>query len=90
MEVIVCPRCRRTNPGAAVFCYFDGAELRPHVDGVGAPVYNRLLKEFEFPSGRRCRTFDELAQGCASTAMIYVMHVSATQAIAAHEGSSAR
>jgi alkylation response protein AidB-like acyl-CoA dehydrogenase len=37
--------------------------------------------------GQGPRTFaavtEELAQGCASTAMIYVMHVSATQAIAA-------
>jgi hypothetical protein len=24
----------------------------------------RLMQEFVFPSGRRCRTFDELAQGC--------------------------
>ena len=29
----VCPRCRRTNPAEAVFCHFDGAELRPLHDG---------------------------------------------------------
>ncbi len=56
-----CPRCQRANPDAAVFCYYDGAELRP---GTAARAYNRLAQEFVFPSGRRCRTFDELAQGC--------------------------
>jgi hypothetical protein len=43
----------------AEFCYFDGADLRPHEGGP-----NRLRQEFVFPSGRRCRTFDDLAQGC--------------------------
>lgn len=33
---------------------------------------------------------EELAQGCASTAMIYVMHVAATQAIAAAESRDGR
>ena len=59
MPVLVCPRCQRTNPEVAEFCYFDGADLRPH-EGGG----NRLRQEFVFPSGRRCRTFDDLAQGC--------------------------
>lgn len=59
MPVLVCPRCQRTNPEVAEFCYFDGADLRPHEGGP-----NRLRQEFVFPSGRRCRTFDDLAQGC--------------------------
>jgi hypothetical protein len=59
MPVLVCPRCQRTNPEVAEFCYFDGADLRPH-EGGG----NRLRQEFVFPSGRRCRTFDDLAQAC--------------------------
>lgn len=50
---------------------FFGLTLSPEVGGQGQPP----------------RTFaavvEELAQRCASTAMIYVMHVSATQAIAA-------
>ena len=56
----VCPRCQRTNPGEAVFCYFDGVVLR---QGAGLPA-NQLPHEFVFPSGRRCRTFDDLVQGC--------------------------
>lgn len=31
--------------------------------GAGTPA-NQMLQEFVFPSGRRCRTFDELVQGC--------------------------
>lgn len=56
----VCPRCQRTNPEEAVFCYFDGVVLRQLPGGQG----NQLPHEFVFPSGRRCRTFDELVQGC--------------------------
>ncbi len=58
----VCPRCNHTNPEIAVFCYYDGAEL-VSLHG-GAPVYGRLAREFVFPAGRRCSTFDELARGC--------------------------
>jgi hypothetical protein len=58
----VCPRCQRANPGEAVYCYFDGIVLRQGV-GMGPPP-SQLLHEFVFPSGRRCRTFDELVQGC--------------------------
>jgi hypothetical protein len=58
----VCPRCNHTNPEVAVFCYYDGAELVPlHA---GAHVYGRLAREFTFPAGRRCTSFDELARGC--------------------------
>jgi hypothetical protein len=58
----VCPRCNHTNPEIAVFCYYDGAEL-VSLHG-GAPVYGRLGREFVFPAGRHCSTFDELARGC--------------------------
>jgi hypothetical protein len=61
MPVLNCPRCKRANPEVAVFCYYDGAVLQ---DGVGAASATRMTQEFVFPSGRRCRTFDELAQGC--------------------------
>jgi hypothetical protein len=44
----------------AAFCYFDGAELRSRQDG----SYHRLGQDFVFPSGRRCRTFDDFAEGC--------------------------
>jgi hypothetical protein len=59
----VCPRCQRANPGEAVYCYFDGVVLRQG-PGAGGPLPGQLLHEFVFPSGRRCRTFDDLVQGC--------------------------
>jgi hypothetical protein len=60
--VQTCPRCQRANPREAVFCYFDGVVLRQGVAGVGSPA--QLPQEFVFPSGRRCKTFDDLVQGC--------------------------
>jgi hypothetical protein len=56
----LCPRCGRVNPGAAQYCYYDGVVLRAGVHG----AVPRLPREFVFPSGRRCGTFEELAQGC--------------------------
>lgn len=64
MAVQVCPRCQRANPGDAAYCHFDGIGLHPSPDGSGAPVFNRLAQEFVFPSGKRCRTFDELVTVC--------------------------
>jgi hypothetical protein len=63
--MLVCPRCRRANPDAAVFCYFDGAELQA-ANGRRAPLVlsGQLARTFIFPSGRRCESFDELAQAC--------------------------
>ena len=62
--MIVCPCCQHANPPEAAFCYFDGAELRS-VQGVsGSQARVRLPHDFVFPSGRRCRSFDELVQGC--------------------------
>ncbi len=61
MAHFVCPRCQRANPGVAVFCYYDGAELRPVGGGRSAST---LPREFVFPSGRHCKTFDDFAQGC--------------------------
>jgi hypothetical protein len=57
MPSVTCPRCQRANPSEASYCYFDGVVLR---QGVAAPVGI----EFVFPSGRRCRNFDDLVQGC--------------------------
>jgi hypothetical protein len=57
---LVCPRCQRANPDIAEFCYNDGALLR---QGAGhAP--SKLSREFVFPSGKKCSSFEELAQGC--------------------------
>lgn len=56
-----CPRCQRANPGEAGFCYYDGISLRD-----GATATTELGRDFVFPSGRRCRSFDELVQGCSA------------------------
>ncbi len=61
MPVALCPRCQRANPDGSAYCYFDGVALRVGVDGAAG----RLAQEFTFPSGRRCRSFEELAQ-CVS------------------------
>ncbi|MCI0461717.1 MAG: hypothetical protein L0Z62_32600 [Gemmataceae bacterium] len=60
MPPLVCPRCKSTNPDSASFCYFDGEALR----GAQTGASGQLPHEFVFPSGRRCRTWDELASGC--------------------------
>ena len=60
MPVQACPRCKHFNPEYAAFCYFDGVVLQAQ-QNMGMM---RLPNEFVFPSGRRCKTFDELAQGC--------------------------
>jgi hypothetical protein len=63
MAVQLCPRCSRANPTEAQFCHFDGAELRTVP---GSPYRgSELGREFVFPSGRRCRTYDDLIRGCS-------------------------
>jgi hypothetical protein len=59
-----CPRCQRTNPDEAAFCYFDGTDLRALPLAGVAHDPSRLPHEFVFPSGRRCKTYDELAAAC--------------------------
>lgn len=61
MPPLTCPRCQRTNPAAALYCYFDGNLLRLDV----APAHpGQFQQEFVFPSKRRCRTLDDFVQGC--------------------------
>src|ERR1019366_9510261 len=60
MPVSICPRCKHVNPEYATYCHFDGVVLQAHQQA----AVHRLPIEFTFPSGRRCKTFDELAQGC--------------------------
>src|SRR5215831_7181610 len=60
MAVSICPRCKHVNPAYAEYCHFDGVALQArHNDAV-----HRLPTDFVFPSGRRCQTLDDLAQGC--------------------------
>lgn len=59
-----CRNCSRVNPAEAVFCHHDGSQLgdRPAEDlKRGARPFSHPLI---FPSGRECRTFDELAIAC--------------------------
>ena len=61
-----CTRCQRANPDEAVYCYFDGFVLAGH-GGAGGPVAigsQAFLNPFVFPSGRSCRSFNELALSC--------------------------
>ena len=60
MPVSICPRCQHVNPDYASYCFYDGSALHAHQ----AAVVHQLPSEFVFPSGRRCKTFDELAQAC--------------------------
>jgi hypothetical protein len=62
----LCGKCSRSNPAEAVYCYFDGFVLagRERRGGpllVGSQPFN---SPFVFPTGRTCRSFDELALAC--------------------------
>jgi hypothetical protein len=65
MAATTCSQCRRVNPPDAAFCYFDGTLLNGHgttgrVTAGRQPFAHPLV----FPSGRQCRSFDELALAC--------------------------
>ncbi len=59
-----CPTCSRVNPSEALFCHADGIALKngrtPRADAVRL----NFPFPFVFPSGRTCRSFDELALAC--------------------------
>jgi hypothetical protein len=61
-----CGKCSRVNPPDAAYCYYDGSALPGTArNGAPAPVGQRPFPSaFIFPSGRSCRTFDELAFCC--------------------------
>jgi hypothetical protein len=64
VTIRLCPRCQRSNPDEALYCHFDGAELRPADGKADARRLGQLPHAFVFPSGRRCHSFEELAKGC--------------------------
>jgi hypothetical protein len=62
---LVCPTCSRVNPPEALYCHADGSALK---NGRPASVAETARSSFPFPfvfpSGRTCRSFDELALAC--------------------------
>jgi hypothetical protein len=61
-----CRTCSRINPDEAHYCYYDGVALDLHGRGpldVGTRLF---VSPFVFPSGRACRTFNELVLACES------------------------
>jgi hypothetical protein len=64
--VQTCSKCSRANPGDAIYCYFDGFVLAGHGQR-GGPVAvgaQTFANPFVLPSGRQCRSFNELALAC--------------------------
>src|SRR5262245_1634649 len=64
---LTCDKCHRANPRDAVYCYFDGFALNGHGGRGAGPVAigaQQFGNPFVFPSGRSCRSFDELATAC--------------------------
>jgi hypothetical protein len=62
----LCSKCSRANPPEAIYCHFDGFVLGGHEKrggpvSVGSQPFN---SPFVFPTGRTCRSFDELALAC--------------------------
>src|SRR5262245_45180497 len=61
-----CTKCSRVNPDEAIYCYFDGIPLNGHGRARGPIAIGAqpFPSPFVFPSGRTCRSFDELALAC--------------------------
>jgi hypothetical protein len=59
----LCPRCQRAIPPGGSYCYHDGTPLHLAPGQVPKPP-GQLPHTFVFPSGRKCRTYDELVQAC--------------------------
>ena len=57
-----CPRCQRANPPDAAYCHNDGVPL----DTLHLAGSDHFSRPWRFPSGRSCRTLDELAAACLS------------------------
>ncbi len=61
----VCTACSRVNPPDALFCYFDGRALGGGRGRAPLATGSQLfVSPFVFPSGRTCRSFDELVLAC--------------------------
>lgn len=58
-RTLQCPRCSRSNPSMARYCFFDGTDLR---GGPPQPVV--WPRELVFPSGKRCRSAADFVRVC--------------------------
>jgi hypothetical protein len=60
-----CAHCSRVNPPGASYCYFDGSSLNHHAGAGPQNIGSQPFPApFVFPSGRACKSFDQLALGC--------------------------
>jgi hypothetical protein len=59
----LCPRCQRAIPAGGNYCWLDGTPLSLTAAQARQPP-GQLPHEFVFPSGRACKTYDELVQAC--------------------------
>src|SRR5579859_3599980 len=99
---MICHTCHRRNPAQAWFCWFDGAPLQSRLDSGDRADAARMpfALPFSFPSGRVCRSFEELALACEddwATALVVLRKgllerffheiYRADLAAAAHEGA---
>jgi len=92
----ICRQCRRANPGEAAYCYFDGVFLdgRAGGDAASSQAINigamPFTVPFVLPSGRSCRSFNELAQGCLQdpAAALSVLRKGYLEAFLAGQGRS--
>lgn len=66
MSPRICLSCRRLNPPLAAYCYFDGTPLAAGTRAPRAFGSEAFPTPFLFPSGRPCRSFEELAHTCRS------------------------
>lgn len=62
--ILTCPKCTRTNPPEAVYCFFDGFVLGGGTGGPLAINSQRFPGPFVFPNGRTCLNFDDLVIAC--------------------------
>jgi hypothetical protein len=58
-----CGKCHRRNPAVARFCWFDGEPLHGSAGAVDV-AHAPFIRPCQFPSGRLCRNFEELALAC--------------------------
>lgn len=64
MATLTCTRCQRVNPAEAAYCYFDGVPLAAGAEtGQQRLSKARFPVDFVLPTGKRCRSFDEMAVG---------------------------